>query len=42
MEGFTDSSALDTIKYPFQICGIFKTPIRALSDTLILKAEGNE
>lgn len=42
MHSFSDDSALDTIKYPYQICGIFKTPVRALSDTLILKADGNE
>lgn len=42
MHSFSDDSSLDTVKYPFQICGIFKTPVRASSDTLVLKDEGND
>lgn len=42
MKGFTDTSVLDTIKYPYQICGIFKTPVRAMSDDVTYKDTGND
>jgi hypothetical protein len=30
-----DASTLDTILYPFQICGIFRTPVRPSSDYVV-------
>jgi hypothetical protein len=36
-----DSTALDSdVKYPFQICGIFKTPVRTTSDDIVYSSEG--
>jgi hypothetical protein len=29
-----DFEILEPIKYPYQVCGIFKTPVRTMSDNL--------
>jgi hypothetical protein len=39
MNGLKDYLSQDTIKYPFQICGIFKTPARTTSDNIIIKTD---